>query len=254
LIGINRQRDGGAQTRPNNPFYRSIEQRGCRSPIAPTHACLTETTMTPMRYLVTLAVAALLPLAARADDTGGSPPPPMDLSGWVQLSSADLYGPQWPKADPADEEGVNPAYAAWNLPVTDPRPVLFKHHFDTVTREWTHGDPPVTESYQALRDISVTIWIGDDGNLHSFTHYVFETKPTVIDENFIGMLVVPDGESAEALRDSLTDRPLPLDITAYRNVTTVPEPATAVQLAAGLGLALAVAWRQRRRPTGGEAA
>lgn len=202
--------------------------------------------MTPMRFLMTLAVAALLPLASRADDSGGPIAPPMDLSGWVQLSSSDLYGPQWPKEDPADKEGVNPAYAAWNLSVLDPRRTLIKHYSDIVTREWTHGDPPVTESYEALRDIVMTIWVGDDGNLHSFTHYVEETKPTVTDENFIGMLVVPEGVSAQAMRDALTDDRLPLDITAYRNVTTVPEPGTAAHLSTGLGLALALAWARRR--------
>lgn len=204
--------------------------------------------MTPLRFLMTLAVAALLPLTGRADDTGGPPPPPpMDLSGWVQLSRADLYGPQWPKANPDDEEGINPAYATWHLSEFDPRPLLVKHYFDTVTLQWTHGDPPVTESYLATRDVTMTLWVGDDGNLHSFTHYVAETRPKVTDENFIGMLVVPEGQSAEAMRVALTDVPLPLDVTAYRNVTTVPEPRTAAQLAAGLCVALAFARTRRRQ-------
>ena len=68
------------------------------------------------------------------------------------------------------------------------------------------------------------------------------------DESFIGMLVVPEGQSAEAMRNALTDVPLPLDVTAYRNVTTLPEPGTVVQLAAGLCVALAFARTRRRLP------
>ena len=203
--------------------------------------------MTPKQHLLSIAAAVLLPLGAQAaDPPPPPPPPPMDLSGWVQLRSTDLYGPQWPKAHPDDEEGINPAYAAWHLSEFDPRPLLVKHEFDTVTLSWTHGDPPVTETYQAVRDVSMTVWVGDDGNLHATIHNVSETRPTVTDQTFIGMLVVPAGQSAEAWRNALTDDPLPLDITAYRAITVVPEPASAPLLAAGVCAALL--WGRRRWP------
>lgn len=196
-----------------------------------------------------LATLLLLRTLAFADPSGlPPPPPPIDLSGWVQISPSLLFGtnPSWPRYEPDDTEGVNPAYAAWSLSPFDGRVLRILSLHQTVTREVMQGDPPVRVLYQSDIDSSMEIWMGDDGNLHAFASYESEING-VTDQSFMyGMLPTPPGTTAAALFASLVGIGPPSSASALRNVPMVPEPAEWSMMLAGL-MALGAQLRKRRR-------
>lgn len=174
---------------------------------------------------------------------GPPPPPPVDLSTWIGVDIPSMYGDQWP-------DGFNPEFAAWRVP-TDGRPYQVKSMTLDVFRTHSWDQPPITVGYWSFTDVSMGLWIGDDGQIHAFATYEHEDETgQLIDETFVSMLRVPPGTSAEAVFDSLANQSVPTDLAAWRAIPTIPEPAGAPLVLAG---ALACTWARRRSLQGAQA-
>lgn len=186
----------------------------------------------------------LAPVAIHAGILPPPPPPPpppsLDFSDWVQADTSIIYGNQWPN-------GVNPDFFHWT-PKQDGRDFIVKATKTTITRETTSGDPPVTEVYESDTDVGISFWIGDDGNLHYYSVYKYEDSDgKTIEETYIGTRYVEPGESPEELFEELKPLTLPTERSFFQNVTYVPEPNSALLLAAGTGLLLGYRMVLKRR-------
>ena len=202
--------------------------------------------MSQFRRLFFGFMVLLVPMAIHAGPLPPPPPPPpppsLDFSDWVQADPLVIYGKQWPN-------GRNPAFVHWT-PIADGRDYIVKATITTITREKKSGDPPVTEVYESDTDVGISFWIGDDGNLHYFSVYKYEdSNGKTIEETYIGTRYVEPGESAEDLFEELKPLSLPTEQSFFQDVTYVPEPNSALLLAAGTGLLLGyriVAKRRRK--------
>jgi hypothetical protein len=203
------------------------------------------------------ALAALLMLFATQTPVFANPPeqpapPPIDLSKWLQISPTILFGtnPDWPRWEPTDKEGINPAYLAWDLSPFDGRNLKILGFVESGTREITYGDPPITKVENWISDSSMQIWIGDDGNLHSFAHYTSEINGVVQNTFMYGMLPTPEGTTAAAIFATLQNLSAPLTADALRNVQMIPEPSNAMMLTAGMFVVFLAGFRKPGRQAG----
>jgi len=197
--------------------------------------------MNVFRLPYALLLMAVLSRGALAGPGDPPPPPPVDLTAWRQVAITDIFGTQWP-------DDFNPEFVDWLVP-KDGRPYNNKSETLTITRSSTDGNPPVTVTYSSITDVTMGIWIGDDGYPHYYVIYSFENlSGNTIVENFAGILYPSDGETSKGIFKTLETQAVPTSLEQFRSVVTIPEPQTAALCLGGLAIASVLA--RRRRPVG----
>lgn len=174
----------------------------------------------------------MVPFGAQAADD------PWDIAGWQQVPEDEMYGLQWPP------DGLNPDYRDWSPP-NDGQTLRILALTQTLDREISYGDPPVSFFYSSFTNIAFEFWIDGQGAMHYWGSYTYEDSDgKKVDQIFIGRRKRAPGSPPDSL-SSLDGMSLPTDLSVYQNVSNIPEPAPAAMCLASL-MALVGARHQGR--------